>query len=130
MCGCVGPCEVVLPRTACPCNYVRMIVDSSHFRWNMFNQEKKPEKLAPQAEEKRDGEKDEEEGEVEVFAQPPDDKAAPRGWLCDLINIFGEEGGFRSLHRRICGGTEALTVMVVAAQIRLAAGWVWVCTCI
>ena len=71
-------------------------MDSSHFRWNMFNQEKKPEKLAPQAEEKRDGEKDEEEGEVEVFAQPPEDKA-PRGWLCDLINIFGEEGEFRAL---------------------------------
>ena len=101
-------------------------MDSSHIRWNMFNQEKKSEKLAPQAEEKKDGEKDEEEGEVEVFAQPPEDKA-PRGWLCDLINMFGEEGGFRSLHRRICGGTEALTVMVVAAQIRWAAGWVWVC---
>ena len=101
----------------------------------MFNQEKRPEKLMPQAEEKKDGEKEGEgkgeemgegegEGEVEVFGAPPEDKA-PRGWLCDLINIFGEEGGFRALHKRICGGTEALTVVVVAAQIRC----VRVCVC-
>ena len=92
----------------------------------MFNQEKRPEKLMPQAEEKKDGEKEGEgkgegmgegEGDVEVFGAPPEDKV-PRGWLCDLINIFGEEGGFRALHKRICGGTEALTVVVVAAQIR------------
>ena len=88
-------------------------MDSSHLRWNRFNQEKKPEKVKGQ------------EGgrEVEVFAAPPEDKA-PRGWLCDLINIFGEVGGFRSLHRRICERTETLTVMLAAAQIRCG-----VCVC-
>ena len=104
----------------------------------MFNQEKSPEKLMPQAEEKKYGEKEgkgkgeamgEGEGDVEVFGAPPEDKA-PRGWLFDLTNIFGEEGGFRAQHKRICGGTEALPVVVVAAQIRSVCVFVCVCLCV
>ena len=89
----------------------------------MFNGEKKPEKLMQS--QKKKGKKGEKE--VEVFGTPPKHKASC-GWLCDLINIFGEEGGFRSLRRRICRGTEQLTFAVVTAHIRCVC--MCVCSCV
>ena len=90
----------------------------------MINMKRNPEKLMQSQEE----EDEEGEEEVEVFGTPPKHKA-PCGWLCDLINIFGEEGGFRSLHRRICRGTEQLTFAVVTAHIRCVRVLVCMCVC-
>ncbi|KAG8178428.1 hypothetical protein JTE90_019137 [Oedothorax gibbosus] len=52
----------------------------------------------------------------EVFARPSDLRT-PKGWLVDLINRFGELGGFYFLLERFQSGT-AITVPVIAALIR------------
>ena len=40
-----------------------------------------------------------------------------QGWLLDMVNLFGECGGFRILHERIVLG-ESLTVPLIAALIK------------
>ena len=40
-----------------------------------------------------------------------------QGWLLDMVNLFGERGGFRILHKRIVLG-ENLTVPLIAALIK------------
>lgn len=77
-------------------------------KWNNFNREQKSEWL----------QKAEAAGTADsLFSCSPDDKE-PRGWLCDLINIFGDNGGFEAFHAHLCSGRDALSVTVIAAQIR------------
>lgn len=52
----------------------------------------------------------------EVYARPTDTRT-PKGWVVDLINRFGNLGGFALLHDRFCNGP-ALSVPVIAALIR------------
>ena len=87
----------------------RYVRASSPCRWNNFNREQKSEWL----------QKAEAAGTADsLFSCSPDDKE-PRGWLCDLINIFGDNGGFEAFHAHLCSGRDALSVTVIAAQIRL-----------
>ncbi|XP_049853945.1 probable ubiquitin carboxyl-terminal hydrolase FAF-X isoform X1 [Schistocerca gregaria] len=55
--------------------------------------------------------------EEELFARPPPDSRACRGWLVDLINRFGNLGGFQILLERFQSGKN-LTVTVIYALIR------------
>ena len=42
-----------------------------------------------------------------------------KGRLIDLINLFGQKGGFQSLHSRICDeGQQELNVQVLAYFLR------------
>ena len=52
----------------------------------------------------------------QVFAASIDTRQ-PKGWLVDLINVFGTEGGFQLLHDRITAG-ENLTVPLIFALVR------------
>ena len=45
------------------------------------------------------------------------DSRQPKGWLVDLINVFGVEGGFQLLHDRIIAG-QNLTVPLIFALVR------------
>jgi len=40
-----------------------------------------------------------------------------QGWLVDMINLFGENGGFEKFRDRILKGS-ALNVSIIAAMIR------------
>ncbi|XP_012528213.1 probable ubiquitin carboxyl-terminal hydrolase FAF-X isoform X2 [Monomorium pharaonis] len=53
----------------------------------------------------------------ELYARPPSDSRAPRGWLVDLINRFGSLNGFEILLSRFQSGRN-LTVPVIYALIR------------
>lgn len=53
----------------------------------------------------------------EIYARPTQDSRQPRGWLVDLINSFGNLGGFRILLERFQSG-ENLSVAVMYALIR------------
>lgn len=55
--------------------------------------------------------------EEELFARPSTDLRNPRGWLVDLINKFGELGGFQLLLERFQSGKN-LTVAIVYALLR------------
>lgn len=55
--------------------------------------------------------------EEELFARPSSDPRNPRGWLVDLVNKFGELGGFQILLDRFQSGKN-LTVSVVFALLR------------
>lgn len=55
--------------------------------------------------------------EEELFARPSADLRNPRGWLVDLINRFGELGGFQLLLDRFQSGKN-LSVSVVFALLR------------
>jgi len=58
-----------------------------------------------------------------------------QGWLVDLVNRFGNLGGFSILQERICSG-ETLSVPLLAALLRLvivtlhSQSVVHVCTCL
>lgn len=54
--------------------------------------------------------------EEELFARPSSDPRNPRGWLVDLINRFGELGGFQKLLERFQNGKN-LNVSVVYALL-------------
>ncbi|KAK2180804.1 hypothetical protein NP493_425g01038 [Ridgeia piscesae] len=54
--------------------------------------------------------------EDELFARPPDARM-PKGWLVDLVNKFGQLGGFQMLLDRFLTGPN-LCVPVIAALIR------------
>lgn len=45
------------------------------------------------------------------------DSRNPKGWLVDLINVFGDNSGFQILHDRILSG-ENLTVPLIFALVR------------
>ena len=45
------------------------------------------------------------------------DSRQPKGWLVDLINVFGADGGFQLLHDRIISG-QNLTVPLIFALVR------------
>ncbi|XP_075236606.1 ubiquitin carboxyl-terminal hydrolase-like faf isoform X2 [Lycorma delicatula] len=53
----------------------------------------------------------------ELFARPPSDARSPRGWLVDLINKFGNLGGFQILLERFQSGKN-LTLPVIYALLR------------
>ncbi|XP_023706840.1 probable ubiquitin carboxyl-terminal hydrolase FAF-X isoform X1 [Cryptotermes secundus] len=53
----------------------------------------------------------------DLYAQLPPDTRTPRGWLVDLINRFGNLGGFQILLERFQSGKN-LTVSVIYALIR------------
>lgn len=55
--------------------------------------------------------------EEDLYARPSNDPRNPRGWLVDLINRFGELGGFKLLLERFQSGKN-LTVSVVFALLR------------
>lgn len=55
--------------------------------------------------------------EEDLYARPSNDLRNPRGWLVDLINRFGELGGFQLLLDRFQSGKN-LTVSVVFALLR------------
>ena len=52
-----------------------------------------------------------------MFARPP--AGARTGWLCDVIEVFGQNKGFSGLRQRVC---ENQDVAVVAAHIRWVGG--------
>ncbi|XP_066261614.1 ubiquitin carboxyl-terminal hydrolase 9X [Euwallacea similis] len=54
--------------------------------------------------------------EEELFARPSPDPRNPKGWLVDLINKFGELGGFQKLLERFQSGKN-LNVSVVNALL-------------
>ncbi|KAH1013809.1 hypothetical protein HUJ04_002748 [Dendroctonus ponderosae] len=54
--------------------------------------------------------------EEELFARPSSDPRNPRGWLVDLINKFGELGGFQNLLERFQTGKN-LSVSIVYALL-------------
>ena len=45
------------------------------------------------------------------------DTRQPKGWLVDLLNVFGTNGGFQLVHDRITAGTN-LTVPLISALVR------------
>ena len=45
------------------------------------------------------------------------DTRQPRGWLVDLLNVFGASGGFQLIHDRITSGNN-LTVPLISALVR------------
>ncbi|XP_065887407.1 ubiquitin carboxyl-terminal hydrolase 9X-like isoform X3 [Dysidea avara] len=51
-----------------------------------------------------------------IFARPHNIQV-PKGWLVDMINLFGEHGGFEKFRDRILKGS-ALNVSIIAAMIR------------
>ncbi|XP_071440611.1 ubiquitin carboxyl-terminal hydrolase 9X isoform X2 [Hetaerina americana] len=53
----------------------------------------------------------------DLFARPAMDTRGPKGWLVDLINRFGNLGGFQILRERFQSGKN-LTVPVIYALIR------------
>lgn len=53
----------------------------------------------------------------ELYARPPTDSRIPRGWLVDLINRFGQLGGFQKLIERFQSG-RSLSLAVVYALIK------------
>lgn len=53
----------------------------------------------------------------EIFGRPAQDSRLPRGWLVDLINSFGNLGGFQILLERFQSG-ENLSVAVMYALLR------------
>ena len=53
----------------------------------------------------------------EVYCRPVPDSRLPRGWLVDLINKFGNLGGFKILLERFQTG-ENLSVAVMYSLIR------------
>lgn len=55
--------------------------------------------------------------EEDLYARPANDLRNPRGWLVDLINRFGELGGFQALLDRFQSGKN-LTVSVVFGLLR------------
>ncbi|XP_022918953.1 ubiquitin carboxyl-terminal hydrolase 9X [Onthophagus taurus] len=55
--------------------------------------------------------------EEELYARPLNDLRTTRGWLVDLINKFGELGGFKLLLERFQSG-KSLSVAVVNALLR------------
>ncbi|XP_065164971.1 probable ubiquitin carboxyl-terminal hydrolase FAF-X isoform X2 [Atheta coriaria] len=55
--------------------------------------------------------------EEELFARPAADIRNARGWLVDLINRFGELGGFQTLLERFQSG-KSLSVAIVHALLR------------
>lgn len=46
--------------------------------------------------------------ENQIYAKSPPEPRHPRGWLCDLINRFGEYGGFDNLLERFNSGIALL----------------------
>ncbi|XP_076067071.1 ubiquitin carboxyl-terminal hydrolase-like faf isoform X3 [Oratosquilla oratoria] len=54
--------------------------------------------------------------DAELYARPPDPRT-PRGWLVDLINLFGKLGGFQILLERFQSGKN-LSVPVICALLR------------
>lgn len=54
--------------------------------------------------------------DYELYARPPDPRN-PRGWLVDLINLFGKLGGFQILLERFQSGKN-LSVPVICALLR------------
>ncbi|XP_030369464.1 probable ubiquitin carboxyl-terminal hydrolase FAF isoform X2 [Scaptodrosophila lebanonensis] len=62
-----------------------------------------------------------------MFAKPPPEPKNPRGWLVDLINRFGQLGGFDNLLERFNSGLELLKrnqnkATVAASELTLSAG--------
>ncbi|XP_034939757.1 probable ubiquitin carboxyl-terminal hydrolase FAF-X isoform X2 [Chelonus insularis] len=55
--------------------------------------------------------------EEELYARPPPDPRNPRGWLVDLINKFGNFGGFDILLARFKSGRN-LTIPIIYALLR------------
>lgn len=54
--------------------------------------------------------------DYDLFARPPDPRN-PRGWLVDLINLFGNLNGFKILLERFQSGKN-LSVPVICALLR------------
>jgi ubiquitin carboxyl-terminal hydrolase 9/24 len=54
--------------------------------------------------------------EDQLFVQPIDSRL-PKGWLVDLINRFGQHGGFQKLHDRITSGTN-LSIPLIYFLVR------------
>ena len=52
----------------------------------------------------------------QLFAQPIDSRL-PKGWLVDLINRFGQHGGFQKLHDRITSGSN-FSVLLIYSLVR------------
>ncbi|ESN99989.1 hypothetical protein HELRODRAFT_176291 [Helobdella robusta] len=78
------------------------IVFNPNCKFHSFNANKLPERLMSELDE-------------EVFAKPFSDQRPQRGWLVDLINLFGSLDGFKILLERF---NSNLSIPVVAALIR------------
>lgn len=76
------------------------------FRFHTFNGTR-PSETVPQGSQIPD---------YELYARPPDPRN-PRGWLVDLINLFGKLGGFQILLERFQSGKN-LSVPVICALLR------------
>ena len=58
-----------------------------------------------------------EDGVEKVVWAHSQDSRQPKGWLVDLLNVFGAEGGFQLVHDRIMSGAN-LSVPLIYALIR------------
>ncbi|XP_074025512.1 ubiquitin carboxyl-terminal hydrolase 9X isoform X2 [Leptinotarsa decemlineata] len=100
-------CVVKLPHDWFPLLDLLAMVLNPNNKFHSFNSSRPSETAGPNSN----------LSEEELFARPSSDLRNPRGWLVDLINRFGELGGFQALLDRFQSGKN-LSVSVVFALAR------------
>ncbi|KAG7177623.1 ubiquitin carboxyl-terminal hydrolase FAF-X-like [Homarus americanus] len=86
---------------------IELVVVKLHQDWFHTFNGTRPSETVPQGSQIPD---------YELYARPPDPRN-PRGWLVDLINLFGKLGGFQILLERFQSGKN-LSVPVICALLR------------
>lgn len=100
-------CVIKLPQDWFPLLELLAMVFNPNNKFHTFNASRQSETAGPNSN----------LSEEELFARPLNDSRNSRGWLVDLINRFGESGGFKMLLERFqCG--KNLSVAVVYALLR------------
>lgn len=100
-------CVIKLPHDWFPLLDLLAMVFNPNNKFHTYNASRQSETAGPTAN----------LSEEELFARPANDFRTARGWLVDLINKFGELGGFQSLLERFQTGKN-LSVAIVHALIK------------
>lgn len=100
-------CVIKLPHDWFPLLDLLAMVFNPNNKFHTFNASRQSETAGPTSN----------LSEEELFARPSNDFRNARGWLVDLINKFGELGGFQLLLERFQSGKN-LNVAVVFALLR------------
>ncbi|CAG9840067.1 unnamed protein product [Diabrotica balteata] len=100
-------CVVKLPHDWYPLLDLLAMVLNPNNKFHSFNSSRQSETAGPNCN----------LSEEELFARPSSDLRNPRGWLVDLINKFGELGGFQVLLDRFQSGKN-LSISIVFALLR------------
>ncbi|KAI4464478.1 ubiquitin carboxyl-terminal hydrolase [Holotrichia oblita] len=100
-------CVIKLPQDWFPLLELLAMVFNPNNKFHTFNASRPSETAGPSSN----------LSEEELYARPLNDSRNSRGWLVDLINKFGDLGGFKKLLERFqCG--KNLSVAVVYALLR------------